>query len=68
LEFERLADEILASIRKNDPQSGLDRLHTFATKFARSLCEEHGITVDRDKPLHSLFGEYVKKLKSLNLI
>lgn len=67
-EFERLAEGILDLIRKNDPQSGLDRLHTFAIKFARLMCEEHGITVDRDKPLHSIFGEYVKKLKNLNLI
>jgi Abortive infection C-terminus len=67
-EFDRLAESILDLIRKNDLQSGLDRLHTFAVKFTRSVCEEHGITIDRDKPLHSIFGEYVKKLKSLNLI
>jgi hypothetical protein len=36
--------------------------------FVRSLCEKHGIVVDKDKPLHSAFGEYVKKLKELNLI
>lgn len=31
-------------------------------KFGRTLCEQHGITVSREKPLHSLFGEYVKRL------
>jgi Abortive infection C-terminus len=67
-EFERLANEVLDSINKNDPESGLDRLHTFAMAFTRSLCERHGIAIDRDKPLHSVFGEYVKKLKALNLI
>ncbi len=67
-EFERLANGVLDSINKNDPESGLDRLHTFAVKFTRSLCEQHGITIDRDKPLHSIFGEYVKKLKEFNLI
>jgi len=34
----------------------------------RSLCEKHGIKVDRDEPLHCLYGKYVKKLKELNLI
>jgi len=29
----------------------------------RGLCETHGIAVTREKPLHSLFGEYVKKLR-----
>ena len=37
-------------------------LHTFVVKYVRSLCEGAGITVTRDKPLHSLFGEYVKFL------
>lgn len=67
-EFERLANGVLDCINKNEPESGLDRLHTFAMAFTRSLCERHGITIDRDKPLHSVFGEYVKKLKALNLI
>ena len=26
-------------------------------------CEPHGITINRDKPLHSVFGEYVKALR-----
>jgi len=67
-EFERLAKEVLDSIQRNDPESGLDRLHTFAIAFTRSLCEKHGIKVERDKPLHSIFGEYVKRLKELKLI
>jgi hypothetical protein len=33
----------------------------------RSLCEAQGIPVDSDKSLHSLFGEYVKKLESMNV-
>ena len=67
-DFERLAKGVLESIEKNDPESGLDRLHTFTIKFFRSLCQTHGITVQRGKPLHSLFGEYVKKLKELDVI
>jgi Abortive infection C-terminus len=34
----------------------------------RLLCEKNRIKVDRDEPLHSLYGKYVKKLKELNLI
>jgi hypothetical protein len=67
-DFDRLANGVLDSVNKNDPESGLDRLHTFTMAFVRSLCEKHGIVVDKDKPLHSLFGEYVKKLKELDLI
>ena len=67
-EFERLAKGVQDAIEKNEPESGLDRLHTFTVKFTRSLCEKHSITVERDKPLHSTFGEYVKKLKASNLI
>lgn len=67
-EFDRLANGVMDSINKNAPESGLDRLHTFTIKFVRSVCEAHGITVERDKALHSVFGEYVKKLKASGLI
>ena len=32
-------------------------------KYVRSLCEQRGIAVERDKALHSLFGEYLKRLR-----
>jgi Abortive infection C-terminus len=67
-EFDRLANGVLDSINKNNPESGLDRLHTFTMAFIRSLCEKHGIKVDKGKPLHSVYGEYVKKLKEFDLI
>lgn len=67
-EFERLANSVREAIEKNEPESGLDRLHTFTIAFTRSVCEKHGIAVERDKPLHSIFGEYVKKLKASTLI
>ena len=46
----------------------LDRLHTFITKLVRTFSERRGIAVDRDKPLHSIFGEYVKALRAAGLI
>lgn len=61
--FAVLAKAVRESIEKNEPESGLDRLHTFVVKYVRVLCEKRGITTERDKPLHSLVGEYIKRLK-----
>jgi len=66
--FSLLAKSIKETIQNNDPESGLDRLHTYVIKYARKLCDKHGITYDKDKPLHSVFGEYVKYLKQSKLI
>jgi hypothetical protein len=67
-DFEVLAKSVREHIDKNEPEAGLDRLHTFTVKYVRVLCEKRGIMVDREKPLHSLVGEYVKKLKQAGLI
>jgi Abortive infection C-terminus len=66
--FETLARSVRESIDKNEPEIGLDRLHTFLIKYFRVLCAKRGIATDREKPLHSLVGEYVKKLKAEALI
>jgi hypothetical protein len=63
-DFSTLAKLVKESIIANQPEAGIDRLHTFVTKYMRILCEKHGITSGRDKPLHSLVGEYVKALKA----
>jgi hypothetical protein len=62
-DFEALAQQVREAIAKNQPETALDRLHTFVIKFVRTLCAKHGINVAQDKPLHSLFGEYVKELR-----
>ena len=61
-EFESLAKSVREAIEQNHPDTGLDRLHTFLMKYVRILCEKHGIDTSKDKPLHSLFGEYVEFL------
>ena len=66
--FEVLARSVRESIEKNEPEAGLDRLHTYLVKYFRFLCRRHGIEANREKPLHSLVGEYIKKLKSKGLI
>ena len=56
------------SIKKNEPEPALDRLHTFTIKYVRELCTKHGIKFEKDTPLHSLFGGYVKFLVENKLI
>jgi hypothetical protein len=66
--FDALARSVREAIDHNEPEAGLDRLHTFVVKFFRVLCEKRGIDTSREKPLHSLVGEYVKALKNEGLI
>ena len=63
-DFDTVAKQVRDAIDKNEPEAGLDRLHTFVIKFVRSIGVARGISADRDKPLHSLFGEYVKALRT----
>lgn len=62
--LDALARSVREAMERNQPEAGMDRLHTFVVKYFRSLCEKRGIDVVRDKPLHSLVGEYVKSLKT----
>lgn len=62
-DFEAVANHIRDLIEKNEPETALDRLHTFVIKYIRTLCEQRGITVTRDKALHSIFGELVRKMR-----
>jgi Abortive infection C-terminus len=59
---ETIAKAVRESIEKNELEGGLDRLHTFVIKYVRLLCKQRGIPAERDKALHSLFGQYVKRL------
>jgi hypothetical protein len=62
-DFELVAAAAVECIEKNQPELGLDRLHTFLVKFVRKLCEERGLLVDRSVPLNGLFGAYVKNVR-----
>ena len=66
--FERLAASIKNSINNNQPEVGIDRLHTFVTRYIRVLSNKHGIEFEKDTPLHSLFGGYVKFLNASRFI
>ncbi|MFI0427372.1 MAG: abortive infection family protein [Flavobacterium sp.] len=59
-DFNLLAKSIRESIDKNEPESALDRLHTYVIKYIRQLCENHGIEIKKDESLNAIFGKYVK--------
>jgi hypothetical protein len=61
--FDRLARAVRESIDAGRPEEGLDRLHTFMVKYVRTLAGKRRIDTPRDKPLHSVFGEYIKRLQ-----
>jgi Abortive infection C-terminus len=63
-DFEAAAKQIREAIDKNQPEAALDRLHVFTMKFMRTVCDARSIPVVRDKPLHSMVGEYVKRLRN----
>lgn len=67
-EFSVLAKSIRESIQNNEPEVALDRLHTYVVKYTKKLCDKYGISYDRNKPLHSLFGEYVNYLRQHRFI
>jgi hypothetical protein len=67
-DFEKLARAVHDAITAGEPESGLDRLHTFVTRYTATRAAELGIHVSRDKPLHSVFGELVKVLRDRGAI
>lgn len=62
--FSLLAKSIKESIERNEPEAGLDRLHTYSMKFFRRLCEKHNIEIKNDESLNAIFGKYVKQIVS----
>lgn len=67
-DFKKFSESIKDCIERNQPETGLDRLHTFLTRYIRELCQKHKIEIKKDLPLHSIFGMYLKYLTGNNLI
>lgn len=67
-DFETVAQHVREAIEKNQPEAALDRLHTFVIKYLRTVCANRGVEINRDKALHSIFGEYVKRLRDAGLL
>lgn len=67
-DFSPLVNSIKKSIENNEPEEAIDRLHTFMVKYIRDLCDKHDIEHDKNKPLHGIFGEYIKHLRKSGFI
>ncbi len=63
-----LANSIRELITKNEPEKGLDRLHIFMVKYVRELCDKYQVSYQKETPLHSLFGGYIKEITKLGFI
>lgn len=61
-------DELVTAIQRdigaNKPHAALDRLHTYCMKKFGHLIETRGGTYERDEPLHSRVGKYIKLLEA----
>ena len=70
-DFETLNRDIYDALAKNEPVLVLDRLHTFAVKYLRELCQKHGISVSTQDgklyPLHNLVGSLAKYYEHNNV-
>lgn len=60
-------DELIRAINRdisaNKPAAALDRLHLYCMKKFSHLLDERGIPWNKDEPLHSRVGKYVKALE-----
>ncbi|ANQ49388.1 abortive infection family protein [Flammeovirga sp. MY04] len=59
-DFNLLAKQIKESIKQNEPEAALDRLHTYAMKYIRKLCKKHEIGLSKEESLNALYGKYIK--------
>ncbi len=67
--FDALAGQVRSAIEGGTPELGLDRLHTFALKFIRTLHERHfGKPSRRDATANSLLGEFANDIRQKQLI
>ncbi len=67
-DFKLLAKSIKESIANNEPETALDRLHTFTFRYLRELCDKHSIPYDKSESLNSVYGKYIKFLLENNHI
>jgi hypothetical protein len=58
--LEELIGSIERDIAADRPVAALDRLHTYCAKKFGHLLDKRGVEWNRDEPLHSRVGKYVK--------
>ncbi|MEP7253098.1 MAG: abortive infection family protein [Ginsengibacter sp.] len=66
--FDKLRKIIRELIESNKPDEAIDRLHTYMIMFLRKLLDKHKVQVNKNTPLHSLFGSYKNKLMQAKII
>lgn len=62
-DFNHLAKLIKESIEKNEPESALDRLHTFLFKFLKELCKYHNVEFNQEETVNAVYGKYIKAIR-----
>jgi hypothetical protein len=62
--LEELISAIERDIRADKPAAALDRLHTYCMKKFAYVLDQKGIKFDKDAPLQSRAGKYIKALES----
>lgn len=67
-DYKLLSESIKDHILKDQPEAGLDRLHTYLVGYIRSLCIKHKIEYERKETLNAIFGKYIKTLIKLKKI
>lgn len=66
MDLERLGSTILGAIKNDEPETAIDRLHTYTVRYLRSICAKRSIVTGQEMPVHSLLGAYLKDLKAAN--
>lgn len=67
-DYKLLSESIKNHILKDQPEAGLDRLHTYLVGYIRSLCTKHEIQYEKKESLNAIFGKYIKTLVKLEKI
>jgi hypothetical protein len=62
--LEELIGSIERDIAADWPAAALDRLHTYCAKKFGHLLDKRGVEWNRDEPLHSRVGKYVRAVNS----
>lgn len=62
--LEELISGIERDTRANKPEAALDRLHTYCMKKFAYVLGQKGVAFDKDAPLQSRVGKYIKALES----
>ncbi len=58
-----ILDDIETNVQAGKPEMVIDRLHTFATKYIREICQTHNIAIADEKGDHYSLDALVARLK-----